>query len=71
MNKYHEIINDLHISEIQDRKGSLLSGGERRRVEVGRLLGTSPEVVLLDEPFAGVDPVAISEIRDIILKLKK
>ena len=66
---YNEIVTDLHITHVQDRKGSLLSGGERRRVEVGRLLGISPKLILLDEPFAGVDPVAISEIKDIIQKL--
>ena len=52
-------------------RGDALSGGERRRVEIARCLATEPRFILLDEPFAGIDPLAIDDIREIILYLKK
>ena len=60
----------LSITHLADRKAHFLSGGERRRVEIARALATNPFFILLDEPFAGIDPIAVSEIRDRILQLK-
>jgi lipopolysaccharide export system ATP-binding protein len=63
-------MRELAITHIADRKAALLSGGERRRVEIARVLSTHPRFILLDEPFAGIDPIAVSEIRERILQLK-
>lgn len=60
----------LSIGHIAERKAHFLSGGERRRVEIARALVADPSFILLDEPFAGIDPIAVSEIRDRILQLK-
>lgn len=68
--KIEELVEDLHISKLLHRTGSVLSGGERRRVEIARSLATSPSFILLDEPFTGIDPVTIEEIQAIIFKLK-
>lgn len=65
-----EVMEQLAIRHIADRKALHLSGGERRRLEIARLLSTSPKFILLDEPFAGVDPIAVAEIRERILQLK-
>ncbi len=64
------VLDQLAIRHIEDRKALHLSGGERRRLEIARLLATSPKFILLDEPFAGVDPIAVAEIRERILQLK-
>lgn len=64
------VLEALSIRHLADRKAHYLSGGERRRVEIARCLATDPAFVLLDEPFAGIDPIAISELRDQILHLK-
>ena len=64
------VLEALSIDHLADRKAHFLSGGERRRVEIARVLATDPAFVLLDEPFAGIDPIAVSEIRDRILQLK-
>lgn len=61
---------DLHITHILKSSGNVLSGGERRRVEIARALATEPKFILLDEPFTGIDPVTIEEIQDIIFRLK-
>ena len=70
----NEIIDDLaqrlHITHILDRPGGVLSGGERRRVEIARALATKPKFILLDEPFTGIDPVTIEELQHIIRRLK-
>jgi lipopolysaccharide export system ATP-binding protein len=65
-----KLINDFSLSHIRKSKGSDLSGGERRRVEIARTLALDPKFVLLDEPFAGVDPLAVIEIQKIIENLK-
>lgn len=65
------LISDFGLSHIRQSKGSALSGGERRRVEIARALALDPMFVLLDEPFAGVDPLAVSDIQGIITGLKQ
>lgn len=65
-----ELMEKLGLSHLADRKGILLSGGERRRVEIARSLCTSPSFILLDEPFTGVDPIAIEEIQNIVTALR-
>ncbi len=66
-----ELIQDFGLSHIRRSRGSALSGGERRRVEIARALALGPKFVLLDEPFAGVDPLAVKDIQEIITGLKK
>jgi len=65
------ILHDLHISHIRDSLAISLSGGERRRVEIARALATQPQFILLDEPFAGVDPIAVMDIQRVITFLKE
>ena len=65
------VLNDLSVSHLKKNKGNTLSGGERRRVEIARCLCMDPDFVLLDEPFAGVDPIAVEEIQTIIYSLKE
>ena len=66
-----ELLEEFGISHVRRVRGDSLSGGERRRVEIARGLATEPQFILLDEPFAGIDPLAIDDIRDIILYLKR
>jgi lipopolysaccharide export system ATP-binding protein len=66
-----ELLESLHISHIAKNLGQSLSGGERRRVEIARALASNPKFLLLDEPFAGIDPRSIEDIRQIILRLAK
>lgn len=68
--RIEEIIEMFRIDRIRDSRGVSLSGGERRRVEVARALVNSPKFILFDEPFAGVDPIAVDDIKDIIKNLK-
>lgn len=69
--KIENMLSEFNIEPIRKRKGISLSGGERRRVEIARALVKDPKFILLDEPFAGVDPRAVSDIQNIILKLTK
>ena len=65
------LLEDLNIRHLSKRKAWMLSGGERRRLEIARTLVTSPHIILFDEPFSGVDPIAVAEVQNIILELKK
>jgi lipopolysaccharide export system ATP-binding protein len=69
--KMESLLNEFNLQKIRKSRGDLLSGGERRRTEIARALATDPKFVLLDEPFAGVDPIAVEDIQKIISHLKK
>ena len=69
--KMESLIAEFGLEHIRKNRGDLLSGGERRRTEIARVLATDPKFVLLDEPFAGVDPVAVEDIQRIVAHLKK
>ena len=71
MKRIEELLEEFNIEPIRNRKGVNLSGGERRRVEIARALVKKPKFILLDEPFAGVDPIAVLDIQNIIKKLLK
>lgn len=68
--KLESLLQDFRINHIRESMGAALSGGERRRVEIARALAGSPDFILLDEPFAGIDPIAVGEIQNIIRDLK-
>lgn len=67
--KADELIAEFSLEHVRDNKGNFLSGGERRRTEIARALAVDPKFILLDEPFAGVDPIAVEEIQQIVTKL--
>ena len=69
--KVEELIAEFGLEKIRKNKGTQLSGGERRRTEIARALAINPKFFLLDEPFAGIDPIAVEDIQDIISKLKE
>jgi lipopolysaccharide export system ATP-binding protein len=66
-----ELISEFSLNKVRKNMGNILSGGERRRTEIARALAVSPNFILLDEPFAGVDPIAVEDIQEIIRKLTK
>ena len=69
--KIDSLLAEFHIGHVRSRKGTELSGGERRRVEIARCLAIEPNFILLDEPFAGVDPIAVADIQEIIEYLRQ
>lgn len=71
LHKMESLIDEFNLGHVRTNRGDLLSGGERRRTEIARALATDPNFILLDEPFAGVDPVAVEDIQRIIAKLTK
>ena len=68
-NFINKSIDEFDLSEICDLKGRQLSGGQRRKVEIARTLAAKPKIILLDEPFAGIDPIAIEDIKKVLKKL--
>ncbi len=68
--KVNELLEEFNIARLRDNSGMSLSGGERRRVEIARALAADPKFILLDEPFAGVDPISVNDIKEIILHLR-
>lgn len=71
LQKLEQLINEFSLSKVRKTLGNRLSGGEKRRTEIARALATDPKFVLLDEPFAGVDPIAVEDIQSIIADLKQ
>ncbi|MFT7380628.1 MAG: lipopolysaccharide export system ATP-binding protein [Roseivirga sp.] len=69
--KMESLLEEFSLTHVRKNQGQVLSGGERRRTEIARALSVDPKFVLLDEPFAGVDPIAVEEIQTIVFKLKK
>ncbi len=69
--KMEGLLDEFGLQHVRTNRGDLLSGGERRRTEIARCLAVSPSFILLDEPFAGVDPIAVEDIQNIISQLKE
>jgi lipopolysaccharide export system ATP-binding protein len=69
--KLEQLLNEFGLQKIRKSKGIQLSGGERRRTEIARALAVDPKFILLDEPFAGVDPIAVEDIQEIVAKLRQ
>jgi lipopolysaccharide export system ATP-binding protein len=69
--KLESLLDEFSLQKIRTNRGDLLSGGERRRTEIARALASDPKFILLDEPFAGVDPIAVEDIQSIVAKLKE
>lgn len=71
LEKLEELLNDFSLTHVRKNLGAQLSGGEKRRTEIARALATDPKFVLLDEPFAGVDPIAVEDIQSIVSELRQ
>ena len=69
-NKLEQLLDEFSLQHVRKNRGDLLSGGERRRTEIARALAVDPNFILLDEPFAGVDPIAVEDIQSIVKQLK-
>jgi lipopolysaccharide export system ATP-binding protein len=69
--RLEQLLAEFHIAHLRDAPAMALSGGERRRCEIARALAAEPSIMLLDEPFAGIDPISIGDIRDLVIELKK
>ncbi|MBK9274465.1 MAG: LPS export ABC transporter ATP-binding protein [Flavobacteriales bacterium] len=69
--RLEELLDEFSLKHVRTNRGDVLSGGERRRTEIARALATEPKFILLDEPFAGVDPIAVEDIQGIVSKLKR
>lgn len=70
LRRAEELLEEFGLSRLRESRGEVLSGGERRRLEIARALATQPSLILLDEPFSGVDPIAVEEIQEILASLK-
>jgi lipopolysaccharide export system ATP-binding protein len=70
-NRLEELLSEFHLAHLRDSAAMALSGGERRRCEIARALAADPSIMLLDEPFAGIDPLSIADIRDLVKDLKR
>jgi len=70
MHKLETLLDEFHLQHVRKSNGDVLSGGERRRTEIARALAVDPKFILLDEPFAGIDPIAVEDIQTIVAKLK-
>src|SRR3546814_15600635 len=68
--RLNQLLGDFHIERLRQAPAMALSGGERRRVEIARALAATPSIILLDEPFAGIDPISIADIRDLVRQLR-
>lgn len=71
IDRCQQLINEFHLNKVKTQKGYMLSGGERRRVEIARALAQEPRYILLDEPFTGVDPIAVADLQNIVRELKE
>lgn len=71
LERCEQLLTDFNLTKVRKQKGYMLSGGERRRVEIARALAQNPRYILLDEPFTGVDPIAVADLQDIVGVLKK
>jgi lipopolysaccharide export system ATP-binding protein len=69
-NKLESLLDEFHLNHVRKSPGDVLSGGERRRTEIARALSVDPKFILLDEPFAGIDPIAVEDIQTIVARLK-